>query len=122
MCRCFCNRTKAQEFRSCGAVLVQTFQYRDIASTAQPLEIPCPIFIERLWRSLKYECIYLHVFSDGRQALELVTGSPSTTTGALTAPMAVRRRPGYMRQAVGLRPGLTPGPPSVSLGSVVSRI
>ena len=83
-------------------ILIQTFQYRDIASTAQPLEIPCPIFIERLWRSLKYECIYLHVFSDGRQALELVTGSPSTTTGALTAPMAVRRRPGYI--APGCRP------------------
>ena len=26
------------------------------------------IFIERLWRSLKYECIYLHAFSGGRQA------------------------------------------------------
>ena len=25
-------------------------------------------FIERLWRSLKYECIYLHVFSGGLQA------------------------------------------------------
>ncbi len=26
------------------------------------------IFIERLWRSLKYECIYLHAFSGGREA------------------------------------------------------
>ena len=26
------------------------------------------IFIERLWRSLKYECVYLHNFEDGRQA------------------------------------------------------
>ena len=26
------------------------------------------IFIERLWRSLKYECIYLHAFSGGRDA------------------------------------------------------
>jgi len=25
------------------------------------------IFIERLWRSVKYECIYLHVFEDGVQ-------------------------------------------------------
>ena len=25
------------------------------------------IFIERLWRSLKYECIYLHAFSGGRE-------------------------------------------------------
>jgi len=23
------------------------------------------IFIERLWRSLKYECVYLHAFSGG---------------------------------------------------------
>jgi putative transposase len=28
------------------------------------------IFIERLWRSLKYECIYLHVFEDGLQLYE----------------------------------------------------
>lgn len=28
------------------------------------------IFIERLWRSLKYECIYLHVFEDGVQLYE----------------------------------------------------
>lgn len=26
------------------------------------------IFIERLWRSLKYEWIYLHAFSGGREA------------------------------------------------------
>ncbi len=26
------------------------------------------IFIERLWRSLKYACIYLHAFSGGRDA------------------------------------------------------
>ena len=28
------------------------------------------IFIERLWKSLKYECIYLHVFDDGVQLYE----------------------------------------------------
>lgn len=28
------------------------------------------IFIERLWRSLKYECIYLHAFMGGREARE----------------------------------------------------
>jgi putative transposase len=27
------------------------------------------VFIERLWRSLKYECVYLHGFEDGIQAL-----------------------------------------------------
>lgn len=26
------------------------------------------IFIERLWRSLKYECVYLRAFSGGREA------------------------------------------------------
>ena len=26
------------------------------------------LFIERLWRSLKYECVYLHTFQDGTQA------------------------------------------------------
>ena len=26
------------------------------------------VFIERLWRSLKYECVYLHVFDNGIQA------------------------------------------------------
>ncbi len=26
------------------------------------------MFIERLWRSLKYECIYLHAFETGSEA------------------------------------------------------
>jgi putative transposase len=26
------------------------------------------VFIERLWRSLKYECVYLYDFGDGREA------------------------------------------------------
>ncbi len=30
------------------------------------------IFIERLWRSLKYECVYLHKLEDGRHARELI--------------------------------------------------
>ena len=25
------------------------------------------VFIERLWRSLKYECVYLHAFENGSQ-------------------------------------------------------
>lgn len=37
------------------------------------------IFIERLWLSLKYECVYLHAWE---------TGSPSTSTRGLTPPMA----------------------------------
>jgi len=30
------------------------------------------VFIERLWRSLKYECVYLHGFEDGFQALKKI--------------------------------------------------
>ena len=30
------------------------------------------IFIERLWRTLKYECVYLHDFQDGRQARQTI--------------------------------------------------
>ena len=30
------------------------------------------IFIERLWRSLKYECVYLHDFQDGHQARQTI--------------------------------------------------
>jgi putative transposase len=26
------------------------------------------VFVERLWRSLKYECVYLHAWSGGREA------------------------------------------------------
>ena len=30
------------------------------------------VFIERLWRSLKYECVYLHDFHDGHQARQII--------------------------------------------------
>ena len=30
------------------------------------------IFIERLWRSLKYECVHIHAFSGGREARERI--------------------------------------------------
>lgn len=30
------------------------------------------VFIERLWRSLKYECVYLHDFQDGSQARQII--------------------------------------------------
>ena len=55
------------------------------------------IFIERLWRSLKYECVYLHAFAGGNEARNGIgVGSPSTTTGALTPPMAARPRSVYI--------------------------
>lgn len=31
------------------------------------------VFIERLWRSLKYECVYLHAFDNGIQARQKIT-------------------------------------------------
>ena len=31
------------------------------------------IFIERLWRTVKYECVYLHAFDDGRDARRKLT-------------------------------------------------
>jgi len=30
------------------------------------------VFIERLWRSLKYECVYLHDFQDGPEARDKI--------------------------------------------------
>ena len=30
------------------------------------------VFIERLWRSLKYECVYLHAFHDGPHARQQI--------------------------------------------------
>ena len=30
------------------------------------------VFIERLWRSLKYECVYLHEFADGWEARDKI--------------------------------------------------
>ncbi len=38
------------------------------------------IFIERLWRSLKYEAVYLHELTDGFAAMRVIrSGSASTT-------------------------------------------
>ena len=39
-------------------------------NTSKPAKGRCldNIFIERLWRSLKYECVYLHAWETGSQA------------------------------------------------------
>ena len=50
------------------------------------------IFIKRLWRSLKYEAVYLHELSDGFQAQRLVArwfafndrGRPHSALGGFT--------------------------------------
>ena len=66
------------------------------------------IFIERLWRSLKYECVYLHAWETGSQAQAGVgrcplvfccakrlpgNRSPFTIICGPTPPMAVNRPP-----------------------------
>ena len=48
------------------------------------------IFIERLWRSLTYECVYLHAWE---RKPGLADGSPSPTTSGPMPPMADSRPP-----------------------------
>jgi putative transposase len=46
------------------------------------------IFIERLWRSLKQEAVYLHQITDGFQAKRIIDNwISSTTRSALTPPL-----------------------------------
>jgi len=72
------------------------------------------IFIERLWRSLKYECIYLHAFSGGREARQ-GTGDwvsfynhrrPHAAHGGETPVKVYRER--LLVSGPGLRPALHP--------------
>ena len=53
------------------------------------------VFIERLWRSLKYECVYLHAWETGSQAKAGIGGWMSclTTTIDPTRPMAASHPP-----------------------------
>ena len=53
------------------------------------------IFIERLWRAVKYECVYLHAWETGLQARTGVRNwMESTTTDGRTRPLAADRRQG----------------------------
>ena len=47
------------------------------------------VFIERLWRSLKYECVYIHAFETGSELRAGLTkcGSTTTTPTGLTRPL-----------------------------------
>ncbi len=46
------------------------------------------IFIERLWRTLKYECVHLHAWETGSQAARVFeNGWSSITTAAHTKPL-----------------------------------
>ena len=58
------------------------------------------IFIERLWRSLKYEAVYLHELTDGFAAERVIgewidfynTERPHSSLGGQTPAEALRRR------------------------------
>ena len=79
------------------------------------------IFIERLWRSLKYEAIYLHEIADGLTARRLIrdwvafynTERPHMALGGRTPAEAYRGERGAhgMLRMSGTRPGPTPGYP-----------
>jgi putative transposase len=72
------------------------------------------IFIERLWRSLKYECIYLHAFSGGLQARQGIGDwvsfynhrRPHAAHGGETPVRVYRER--LSASGPGLRPALPP--------------
>lgn len=72
------------------------------------------IFIERLWRSMKYECVYLHAFSGGREACQTIGRwmdfynhrRPHTAHGGET-PVRVYRD-GLSASGPGSRPALQP--------------
>ena len=50
------------------------------------------VFIERLWRSLKYECVFLNAFETGSEARTAsIDGSTSTTGGVRTRRWATGR-------------------------------
>ena len=49
------------------------------------------IFVERLWRSLKYEEVYLKAYDDGTEA-RAGSGSVSTMTGGSTKPLGTGHR------------------------------
>jgi len=72
------------------------------------------IFIERLWRSLKYECVYLHAFSGGREARQGIGDwigfynhrRPHAAHGGETPVRVYRNR--LSAYGPGLRPDLHP--------------
>ncbi len=66
---------------------------RDIAK-AMPCRATDNIFVERLWRSLKYECVSLHAWETGSEARAgIAKWTRSTITNAHTAPIAANPQP-----------------------------
>jgi putative transposase len=71
-------------------------------STASKAEVTTNVFIERLWRSLKYECVFLNAFETGSEARAGIgrwigyynTSRPHSTFGGRT-PDEVYARAGW---------------------------
>ena len=58
------------------------------------------IFIERLWRSLKYECVYLNEFADGRELAQAIkTSMHFYNTSGLTRLLNTGPRRGILHQS-----------------------
>ena len=89
------------------------------------------IFIEHLWRSLKYEAVHVHEISDGLQAQCLISRwFAFVTTGGLTMPWGAARQPRPMKGECRCRGRPSPGlagraglqPWWVAPGSTTQRI
>ncbi len=70
------------------------------------------MFVERLWRSLKYECIYLHAFETGAELRISLTGWIANYNRKRLHPALAGRTPdeGYHDVPTLSGPGLTPDP------------
>ncbi|NVN03882.1 MULTISPECIES: IS3 family transposase [Asaia] len=70
------------------------------------------VFIERLWRSLKYECVYLHAFEIGSELRAGLTAWINHYNGKRSHSALAGRTPdeAYHDAPTPLGPGLTPDP------------
>ncbi|GBQ14670.1 transposase [Swaminathania salitolerans LMG 21291] len=68
------------------------------------------VFIERLWRSLKYECVYLHAFESGSELRAGLTGWIAHYNGHRPHSVLGGRTPdeAYHDASTPSGPGLTP--------------
>ena len=60
------------------------------------------IFIERLWRSMKYECIYLHAFAGGREARQEIGDWPERVCSSTPPSTASRQAASTVPPANGM--------------------
>ena len=79
------------------------------------------IFIERLWRSLKYKAVYLHELRDGpgRRAMPTATARGQCERCTLTSAGARPREPAGPRRSAGSLVPVRLAPPAAKPGSPV---